>query len=108
MNAAEAEIARQLSARLGEAGRVTDLALGRGSVRVTLELAGQGSPVELHAEGLRWSTEGDQMVIRWERAGCSLAWVDALIRTLAARSGDALRLPDSLRLAPIKLLLPRG
>lgn len=108
MNAAEAEIARQLTARLGEAGKVADLALGRGSVRMVLELAGQGAPVELRAEGLRWSTEGDQLVVRWESVGSSLPWVDALLRALAERAGGALRLPDSLRLAPIKLLLPRG
>lgn len=108
MNPAEAEIARQLTARLGEAGRVSELSLGRGSVRITVELAGQGAPVELRAEGLRWSTEGDQLVVRWDTVGSSLPWVDALLRTLAERSGGALRLPDSLRLAPIKLLLPRG
>lgn len=108
MNAAEAEIARLLDARLGEVGRVSDLALGRGSVRLTLELAGQGSPVELSAEGLRWDTEDGQLVLRWERAGSSLAWADALIRALGERARHEVRLPDSLRLAPLKLLLPRG
>ena len=108
MNAAETELARMLSARLGDIGKVTDLTLGRGSARLTLELAGQGAPVELSARGLRWSSEGGQLVIRWDGAGSTLAWVDRLIATLSARSGNALRLPDSLRLMPLKLLLPRA
>lgn len=108
MNAAEAEIARLITARLGDAGAVTDVALGRGSLRLTLELAGQGAPVELSAEGLCWSTEDGTLVIRWEKAGSSLAWADRLIRTLGERSGRAVRLPDSIRLMPIKLLLPRA
>lgn len=108
MNAAETELARMLSARLGEMGKVTDIALGRGSVRLTLELAGQGAPVELSAEGLRWSSEADQVVIRWDSAGSTLAWADRLIATLSARSGNTLRVPDSLRLLPLKLLLPKA
>ena len=108
MNAAEAEIAKLLSARLGEAGKVSAVALGRGSLRLTLDLAGQGAPVDLHAEGIRWSTEGDQLIVRWEKAGSSLPWVDALIRALAARANHELRLADSLRLMPLKLILPRG
>lgn len=108
MNAAESELARLLTARLGEAGRVTGLSLGRGSVRLTLELAGQGAPVELHADGLRWTTEEGQLVVRWDKAGSSLAWADALLRALAARANHELRLPDSLRLMPLKLILPRG
>lgn len=108
MNPAEAEIARQLGARLGEAGKVTAVSLGRGSVRLTLELAGQVAPVELRADGLRWQTEDDRMVIRWDAAGSSLPWVDALIRSFSERAGREIRLPDSLRLMPLKLLLPRG
>lgn len=108
MNAAESEVAKLLNARLGEVGKVTDLTLGRGSFRLTLELAGQGAPVALFAEGLRWNTEGDQLVVRWDRAGSDLRWADALVRTLGERAGHAIRLPDSLRLAPVKLLLPRG
>jgi len=108
MNAAESELARMLSARMGEMGKVSDVTLGQGSVRLTLDLAGQGSPVELHAEGLRWSNEGDQVVIRWDRAGSSLPWVDRLMLKLAERAGNELRIPDSLRLLPIKLLLPRA
>lgn len=108
MNAAESELAKLLTARLGEAGKVTDLALGRGSLRLTLELAGQGAPVELHAEGLRWTTEDGHLVVRWDKAGSSLAWADAFLRAIAARVNHEVRLPDSLRLMPIKLILPRG
>jgi len=108
MNAAESEVAKLLNARLGDFGKVTDLSLGRGSFRLSVDLAGQGAPVTLFAEGLRWNTAGDKMFIRWDRAGSDLAWVDALVRTLGERSGHQVSLPDSLRLMPIKLLLPKG
>jgi hypothetical protein len=108
MNAAESEVAKLLNARLGDVGQVTDLSLGRGSFRLTLDLAGQGAPVTLHAEGLRWNTEGDQLVIRWDRAGSDLRWADTLVRALGERSGHRVSLPDSLRLMPVKLLLPKG
>lgn len=108
MNATEAELAKMVSARLGDIGKVTDITLGRGTVRLTLELAGQGAPVELHAHGIRWSSEGDHVVIRWESAGSTLTWADRLIATLAARSGNELRVPDSLRLLPLKLILPKA
>lgn len=108
MNAAESEVAKLLDARLGGAGKVTDLSLGRGSFRLTLELSGQGAPVTLFAEGLRWNTEGDQLVVRWDKAGSDLAWADSLVRALGERAGHKVSLPDSLRLMPIKLLLPRG
>ncbi len=108
MNVAETEVAKLLNARLGDVGKVTDVSLGRGSFRLTLDLAGQGTPVTLFADGLRWSTESDHLVIRWDCAGSDLAWADALVRTLGERSGHKVSLPDSLRLMPIKLLLPKA
>jgi hypothetical protein len=108
MNPAEAALAKALGDRLGDAGRVTDLSLARGAVRMTLELRGQPEPVGLFAEGLSWTSDGDHLVVRWETAGSSLEWVDLLIREAGRRCDRRVRLADSLRLAPIKLLLPRG
>ncbi len=108
MNPAEAAVARAIEGRLGDAGKVASVALGRGSARVTLELRGQPVPVELHAEGLAWRPDGDHLVLSWEDAGSSLEWADILIREAGRRCDRQARIPDSLRLAPLKLLLPRG
>lgn len=108
MSPAEAALARAISERLGAAGKATSVSLGAGSVRLTLELAGQAAPVEVFAEGARWEQDGDHVVVRWERAGSSLEWADALIRAAGERSGRRLRLADGLRLVPLKLILPRG
>jgi hypothetical protein len=108
MNPAEAAVAKAVGDRLGEAGRVSAVALARGSARVTLELRGQTAPVEVFAEGLAWRAEGDQLVIRWERVGSSLEWMDILLREEGRRRGGRISLPDSLRLLPLKLLLPRA
>lgn len=108
MNPAEAVLAKALGDRLGGAGKVTSLSLGRGSARLTLELLGQPAPVDLFAEGLSWTTEGEHLVLRWESAGSSLEWADLLIREAGRRCGHRARIPDGLRLAPLKLLLPRA
>lgn len=108
MNPAEAVLAKALGDRLGGAGRVSALSLGRGSVRLTLELRGQPGPVDLFAEGLAWTPDGDHLVLRWESAGSSLEWADLLIREAGRRCERRIRVPDGLRLAPLKLLLPRA
>ncbi len=107
MSPAEAALAKLLGDRLGDIGAVRAVALGKGSVRVTLDLAGQPGPVEVSAEGLSWEPDGDAVVVRWTRVGSSLAWLDRLAAAASARAGDRVRVPDSLRLLPLKLLLPR-
>jgi hypothetical protein len=108
MNFAESEIAKLLSSKLGEAGRVTHLALGAGSIRMTLELSGQGAPVDLFAEGITWTKDGDMLVVRWKQVGSSLTWAHSLLQTLAEKAHHEIRLPDSLRMAPLKLILPKA
>lgn len=108
MNPAEAAVARLLGERLGAAGTVRSVALGRGSVRLALDLAGQGATVEVAAEGLRWEPDGDHVVVRWDRLASSLPWVEALLGEVTRRTGGRARVPDGLRLAPLKLLLPRA
>lgn len=108
MSPAEAALAKALGERLGEAGRVASVSLGRGSLRLVLELRGQPRPVELYAEGARWEQDGDHLVVSWERAGSDLEWADILLRAAGERAGRRLRLPDGLRMLPLKLLLPRA
>jgi len=108
MSPAEAALAKLLSERLGDAGSVRSLALGKGSVRLELDLAGQPGPVEISAEGLSWEPDGEAVVVRWASVGSSLAWLDRLAAAASARAGNRLRVPDSLRLLPLKLLLPRA
>ncbi len=107
MSPAEAALAKLIGDRLGDAGSVRAVALGKGEVRLTLDLAGQGAPVEIHAEGLGWHPQGDRVVVSWTRLGSSLAWLDRLAAAASARAGHRLAVPDSLRLLPLKLLLPR-
>ncbi len=108
MNFAESEIAKLLSSKLGEAGRVTHLALGAGSIRMTLELSGQGAPVDLFAEGITWTKDGDTLVVRWKQVGSSLTWAHSLLQTLAEKAHHEIRMPDSLRMAPLKMILPKA
>ncbi|MFN7339904.1 MAG: hypothetical protein ACK5VI_02360 [Opitutia bacterium] len=108
MNPAESAVAKALGDRLGGAGKVLSVALGRGSARITLELRGQPAPVEVFAEGLAWRPDGDHLVVSWETAGSSLEWADILIREAGRRCDRQARIPDSLRLTPLKLLLPRA
>jgi len=108
MNPAEAAVAQALGDRLGDAGKVAAVVLGRGSARITLELRGQPAPVEVFAEGVTWRPDGDHLVLTWETAGSSLEWADALIREAGRRCDRRARIPDSLRLLPLKLLLPRA
>ncbi len=107
MSPAEAALAKLLGDRLGDIGAVREVALGKGSVRLVLDLAGQPGSVELSAEGLSWEPDGDAVVLRWTRVGSSLPWLDRIGAALSERAGNQLRLPDSLRLVPLKLLLPR-
>lgn len=107
MNAAEAALAKLVSERLGDAGTALSVALGRGEVRLVLELAGQPEPVAISAEGLSWEPDGDGVVVRWARVGSSLAWIERLAAAASARAGNKVRVPDSVRLLPLKLLLPR-
>lgn len=108
MNPAEAAVAKLIGARLGAAGSVRAVALGRGSLRLTLDLVGQGGPVEIAAEGLRWEPDGDRVIVRWDRLSSTLPWVDALLADHTRRAGGCARLADGLRLAPLKFLLPRA
>jgi len=108
MSPAEAALAKVLGDRLGAAGRVAAVSLGRGSLRVRVELRGQPAPVEVFAEGACWEPDGDHVVVRWEREGSSLEWADTLLRAEGERAGRRLRLRDGLRLVPLKLLLPRA
>ena len=108
MSPAEATLAKLVGERLGDAGTVRTLALGKGGLRLTLDLAGEAGPVEVWAEGLAWHPEGDRVVVSWSRLGSSLAWVDRLMAAASARAGNRLGMRDSLRLLPIKLLLPRA
>jgi hypothetical protein len=107
MSPAEAALAKLLGDRLGDIGAVREVALGKDSVRLVLDLAGQPGPVELSAEGLAWEPDGDAVALHWTRAGSSLPWLDRLAAALSARAGNRLRIPDSIRLVPLKLLLPR-
>lgn len=108
MNPAEAAIARALAERLGKAGTVVAVALAAGSARFTLELRGQPGTVDLFAKGLAWRPDGDHLLLSWEEAGSSLEWADILIREAGRRCERRVRLPDSLRLLPLKLLLPKA
>lgn len=107
MSPAEAALAKLLGDRLGDIGSVRAVALGRGSVSVVLDLAGQPGPVEVAAEGLTWEPDGDAILVRWTRVGSSLAWLDRVAAAASRRAGDRLRMADSLRLLPLKLLIPR-
>ena len=107
MNPAEAALAKLIGERLGDAGTVREVALGRGSLRLVLDLAGQHGPVEIAAEGLTWEPDGGEVVIRWTRIGSSLAWLDRLAAAASARAGHKVGVADSLRLLPLKLLIPR-
>jgi hypothetical protein len=108
MNPPEAIVARLLSERLGTAGKVLSVSLDKGEVHLKLELRGQPTPVELFAEGLRWEPDEGYIILRWDRAGSSLEWADALLRETGERNGRSLRLKDGLRLLPLKALLPRS
>ena len=107
MSPAEAALAKLLGDRLGDAGSVSEVALGRGTLRLVLDLAGQPGPVEIAAEGLTWEPDGDTVIVRWTRIGSSLEWLDKLAAAASARAGHRLRVADSLRLLPLKLLVPR-
>lgn len=108
MNPAEKALANYLSERLGPAGMVRQLTLGKGSLSVVLELSGQVEAVTLRAEGLSWESKGDQVVLHWQRLESSLAWLQHVLNEVSHRMQHQVSFADSLKWLPLKLMIPKA
>lgn len=107
MNPAEKALAKILNERLGPAGNVRQLTLGRGSIEVTLELTGQLEAVTLRASGLSWESKDNQLTLRWEILESSLPWLQHFLQELSQRMHHQATLADSLKWVPLKLIIPK-
>lgn len=102
------QIVNVLNQKFGKIGQVADLNLSKDAVKITLDLVGETHPVTLEAHGLSWSVSDGKMNLFFTELVCQeKLWVQEIFKIVAEKTGRVISFPDSLKLMPLKMLLPK-
>jgi len=102
------QIVNALNQKFGNIGQVANLDFSKDSVAITLNLAGEESPITLEAHGLSYSVSDGKMNLFFTDLVCrEKRWVQEIFKIVAEKTGRVISFPDSLKLMPLKMLLPK-
>lgn len=89
-------------------GNMTDFAFSGGNLTLTIELKGEeGAPVSLKINGIAYRVEDGKMNIYFDKAEASRPWLQGILELVGEKTGNKFSIPDSMRLMPLKMLLPK-
>lgn len=89
-------------------GNLTKFSFSGGNLILTLELKGEEDvPVELSINNIAYRVEGGNMNIYFESASASRPWLQGVFELIGEKTGNKFSIPDSMRLMPLKMLLPK-
>jgi len=102
------QIVNALNQKFGNIGQVADLDLSKDSVAITLNLAGEENQITLEAHGLSYSVTDGKMNLFFTDLVCrEKQWVQEIFKIVAEKTGRVISFPDSIKLMPLKMLLPK-
>ncbi|MCR5184342.1 MAG: hypothetical protein K6B46_06570 [Opitutales bacterium] len=89
-------------------GNVTRFDFSGGNLALTIELKGEEKlPLELTISNIAYRVEDGKMNIYFETVTASRPWLSGIFEMVAEKTGKKFSIPDSMRLMPLKMLLPK-
>ena len=95
-----------LNQRFGEVGEVTAFEFSRGNVSISLALKGEPEVVTLEVADLCYSVSDGKMNLHYSELRATKPWVQEIFRMVSEKTGRTISFPDSMKLMPLKMLLP--
>ena len=101
------QILSAINQRFGNIGTATALSFSGGNVSLTLELNGEAEPITLEVRELAWNTSDGKMNLHFSDLLATKPWVQEIFRLVAEKTNRVISFPDSLKLMPLKMMLPK-
>ncbi len=96
-----------LNQHLGEIGQVTDFDFSGGNVTISIALKGEKEIVTLRATELCYDVSDGKMNLYYSSLTATKEWLNEIFKMISAKTGNTFSFPDSLRLMPLKMLIPK-